>query len=70
MSSTSWLPVSATEWMASASIEEDELSSQATNLAMAIARLALSAAMIDFVLSSLAIGVPFGRVHLVRAPVR
>lgn len=48
-SSRPWLPESATEWTLSASIEEDPLKRNATNLATAMARLAASAATIALV---------------------
>ena len=44
-SSRTWLPVSATEWMLSASIELDPVNRKPANLATAIPRLAMSAAM-------------------------
>jgi hypothetical protein len=48
-SSSTWLPESATEWIASASIDEAPVTRKATNLAMAIPRLASKAAMIAVV---------------------
>src|SRR3954454_11581208 len=47
--SSSWLPESATEWIDSASIEDEPVSSQATNFVTAIPRFAVSAAMIALV---------------------
>src|SRR3954454_15190187 len=44
MSSSSWLPESATEWIDSASIELDWVSRNATNFVRAMPRLAASAA--------------------------
>src|SRR5690348_16418734 len=43
-SSNTWFAESATEWIASASIEDDEVSANAANLVAAIPRLAPSAA--------------------------
>ena len=45
MSSRIWLPESATEWIASASIEENPVRKNARNLVAAIPRFARSAAM-------------------------
>ncbi len=45
-SSRPWLPESATEWIDSASIDDDPVSRKATNLVTAMPRLAASAAMI------------------------
>src|SRR5690242_12404387 len=44
-SSSTWLPESTTEWIASASIDDDSVSANATNLVTAMPRLAESAAM-------------------------
>ena len=44
--SSTWLPVSATEWMLSASIELEPVKRKPTNLATAMPRLASRAAMI------------------------
>src|SRR3954470_11801495 len=46
MRSSAWLPESARECTPSASMEEEPLNAKATNLAAAMARLALSAATI------------------------
>ena len=43
-SSSAWLPASATEWIASASIEADPVSANATNLVTAMPVFASSAA--------------------------
>src|SRR5262249_53385943 len=43
-SRSTWLPESTMEWIASASIDEDRVSANATNLVAAIPRLATSAA--------------------------
>src|SRR6185312_3883503 len=47
--SSPWLPESATEWMASASIDEDPVRKKAMNLVTAMPRLAARAAKIAFV---------------------
>ncbi|GAB2916930.1 hypothetical protein GCM10027203_15700 [Nonomuraea fastidiosa] len=49
ISSRTWLPESATEWMPSASIDEEPVKNAATNLDTAIAKFADNAAMIAFV---------------------
>lgn len=48
-SSRAWLPVSATEWMASASIDDAPVKANPMNLAMAKPRLAKNAARIALV---------------------
>ncbi len=45
MSRRIWLPESATEWIASASIDENPVRKNATNFVTAIPRFARSAAM-------------------------
>src|ERR1700755_3058476 len=49
MSSNTWLPESATEWIDSASIDEEPVSANAPNFVTAMPRLAPSAARIAFV---------------------
>src|SRR3954464_2788107 len=63
MSRRAWLPESARECTPSASIEEEPLNAKATNLAAAMAMLALSAAKIALVPPDALIGAgcPFGR---------
>ena len=58
-SSRAWLPVSAQEWIASASIEEAPVKANATNLAMAMPRFAKKAARIALVPPLAAIQAPW-----------
>src|SRR5918912_3366346 len=61
ISSSPWLPESATEWMDSASIDDEPVSSHAMNFVKAMPRFAASAAMIALVPPPALTVVPFDR---------
>src|SRR3954451_20234631 len=61
ISNRTWLPESTTEWIASASIDEERLRAYATNLVAAIPRFADSAAMTALLLPPAATSSPHDR---------